>query len=48
MPNVLVTSHQAFLTREALNQIALTTLENLRACFAGEALVNEVKAEIKE
>ncbi|MCQ2418477.1 MAG: 2-hydroxyacid dehydrogenase [Clostridia bacterium] len=30
MPNVLVTSHQAFLTREALENIAETTLSNLR------------------
>jgi D-lactate dehydrogenase len=28
-PNVLVTSHQAFLTREALDNIAETTLDNL-------------------
>ena len=29
MPNVIVTSHQAFLTTEALNNIAETTLRNL-------------------
>ncbi len=29
MPNVIVTSHQAFLTREALANIAQTTVENL-------------------
>jgi D-lactate dehydrogenase len=29
-PNVLVTAHQAFLTREALSRIAETTCENLR------------------
>ncbi len=29
-PNVLVTSHQAFLTQEALHNIAAVTLENLR------------------
>ncbi len=29
MPNVIVTSHQAFLTREALSNIAATTVENL-------------------
>lgn len=29
-PNVLVTSHQAFLTENALNAIARTTLENIR------------------
>lgn len=31
MPNVLVTSHQAFLTEEALNGIAKTTTENIRS-----------------
>ena len=30
-PNVLVTSHQAFLTQEALSEIARVTLANLRA-----------------
>lgn len=42
LPNVLVTSHQAFLTREALDGIAATTMHNLKAYFAGEELVNEV------
>lgn len=42
MPNVLVTGHQAFLTYEALNNIAHTTLENLKAYFGGEPLRNEV------
>ena len=42
MPNVIVTSHQAFLTREALENIAETTIENLRQHFAGDALINEV------
>ncbi len=36
MPNVLVTSHQAFLTEEALDNIAATTLDNLQKFFAGE------------
>ena len=31
MPNVIVTSHQAFLTREALNSIAETTVNNIRS-----------------
>lgn len=43
MPNVLLTSHQAFLTREALKNIAETTMENLRQYFSGEQLQNEVK-----
>jgi D-lactate dehydrogenase len=29
-PNVLVTAHQAFFTREAMDEIAETTLENLK------------------
>ena len=29
MPNVIVTSHQAFLTKEALSNIAQTTVENI-------------------
>ncbi len=35
MPNVIVTSHQAFLTEEALSNIAETTVNNLRTFFAG-------------
>jgi D-lactate dehydrogenase len=31
MPNVIVTSHQAFLTEEALSNIAETTIENIRS-----------------
>lgn len=36
MPNVLVTSHQAFLTEEALDNIAATTVNNLLKFAAGE------------
>lgn len=42
MPNVLVTSHQAFLTNEALQNIAETTLDNIRAYEKGEELINRV------
>ena len=42
LPNVIVTSHQAFLTREALANIADTTLANLDAYFAGGPLENEI------
>ena len=28
-PNVLITSHQAFLTQEALSEIAITTINNI-------------------
>lgn len=36
MPNVIVTSHQAFLTKEALHNIAQTTVENLVRFQKGE------------
>jgi D-lactate dehydrogenase len=35
-PNVLVTAHQGFFTREALNQIAHTTLANITAWLSGK------------
>ncbi len=38
-PNVLVTSHQAFLTREALLEIATTTVENILALAGGRPLL---------
>jgi D-lactate dehydrogenase len=34
-PNVVITAHQAFLTREALGAIARTTLDNISAWAAG-------------
>ncbi len=42
MPNVIVTSHQAFLTEEALGNIAETTIENLAAFRDGKGLENEL------
>jgi len=39
-PNVLITSHQAFLTREALSEIARVTVENLRRFDRNENFVN--------
>ena len=42
-PNVILTSHQAFLTEEALREIARVTYANLDAFFAGEEMENEVK-----
>ncbi len=42
-PNVLVTGHQAFLTKEALEQISKTTLGNISAFEKGENLLNEIK-----
>ena len=41
-PNVLVTSHQAFFTREALDTIAATTLTNIASYWNGSALENEI------
>ena len=42
-PNVIITGHQAFLTTNALKNLADTTLENIRAFSKGEELVNLVK-----
>ena len=44
LPNVLVTAHQAFLTREALAAIAEATLENVSRFERGEPLQDEVRA----
>ena len=38
MPNVIVTSHQAFLTREALDNIAETTVNNIRSYFDNDGI----------
>ena len=38
MPNVIVTSHQAFLTEEALNNIAETTVNNIRSYFDNDGV----------
>jgi len=38
MPNVIVTSHQAFLTEEALNNIAETTVGNILSCFENDGI----------
>lgn len=42
-PNVLITSHQAFLTEEALDNIASVTIQNFDEFFAGKPLTNEIK-----
>lgn len=42
MPNVIVTSHQAFLTKEALNNIAEITLMNIKDFFDDKPLENEI------
>jgi len=42
-PNVLVTSHQAFFTKEALHNIAETTLSNFKEFFESGHLKNEIR-----
>lgn len=42
MPNVIVTSHQAFLTKEALSNIAETTVDNLLGFFENGQCPNEL------
>ena len=47
MPNVLITSHQAFLTEEALDAIARTTVQNIVDFFDGKTNGNEVVVKEK-
>ncbi|MBU2998041.1 2-hydroxyacid dehydrogenase [Cellulophaga baltica] len=42
-PNVLITSHQAFFTKEAMDEITMTTLENINLFKNNDMLNNEVK-----
>jgi D-lactate dehydrogenase len=46
-PNVIVTGHQGFFTREALNDIAAATVANLDDFAAGRANANMVSAEAR-
>lgn len=48
MPNVILTSHQAYLTEEALHEIAAVTLKNADAYFNNEPLLNEVCYHCKD
>ena len=41
-PNVLITSHQGFLTEEAIHNIVETTFENINAFEKGQNLINRV------
>lgn len=41
-PNVLITAHQAFLTREALSNIVNTTLQNITDFENGRPLINKI------
>ena len=40
--NVLITSHQAYFTKEAVEAITITTLNNIKDFIEGKPLVNEV------
>lgn len=42
LPNVLVTSHQAFFTKEAMQAIAMVTMENIYHFNVKKQLINEV------
>jgi D-lactate dehydrogenase len=41
-PNVIITGHQAFFTREALENIAATTVDNITQFENGEVLTNQI------
>lgn len=43
MPNVILTSHQAFFTKEALESIAEVTLSNIYSYFKDNKINNQVK-----
>ena len=43
-PNVIVTGHQAFFTREAITTISQTTIDSVSEFAAGKTLSNEVNA----
>jgi len=45
-PNIIITSHEGFFTREALRNIAATTIENLTAFEQERPLANQVTAEL--
>lgn len=47
LPNVLLTSHQAFLTKEALENIAKTTIDNLKDYMDDKPLINEICYQVK-
>lgn len=47
-PNVLITSHQAFLTDTALRNIAETTFETINAWAEGRESPNELTLDAKQ
>ncbi|MFI4912069.1 MAG: 2-hydroxyacid dehydrogenase [Sedimentisphaeraceae bacterium JB056] len=53
LPNVIITSHQAYFTKEALSNIAQTTIENIthienRGCCKNAVLCERVKGKSKK
>ncbi len=48
MPNVIITSHQAFLTEEALDAIAHTTVKNITDFFSLGKCQNQISAKAAE
>jgi D-lactate dehydrogenase len=46
-PNVIITGHQAFFTKEALTNIASVTLGNIREFMAESRCQNCLKTEIR-
>ena len=46
-PNVLITAHQAFFTKTALEEIGKVTMANITAFEKGDPLANEVKTQKK-
>jgi D-lactate dehydrogenase len=45
-PNVLITAHQGFFTKESLDQITFTTIKNFDDFIAGNESVNEISCEL--
>jgi D-lactate dehydrogenase len=43
MPNVVITAHQAFFTKEALDKIVSTTFSNIKEVLENGSCINEVK-----
>ncbi|MGI6664922.1 MAG: 2-hydroxyacid dehydrogenase [Christensenellaceae bacterium] len=48
LPNVLLTAHQAFFTKEAMETIARVTIDNIASFAAEEVLTNEVCYQCQE
>ncbi len=48
IPNVVMSSHQAFFTEDALRAIAEVTVDNLRTFFQGKPLKNELCLDCRE